>query len=635
MSVTNRRTGRGRWARRRAATLVHRSKVDLANAARRRAERALGESERRYRDLVDQSLGLICAHDLDGRLLLVNPAAARSLGYSPEEGTGRDLREFLAADTRHLFDDYLARIVERGEDAGLMRVISRDGSERIWMYRNVLRRYPGRPALVLGHALDLTDRIQTERDLRESRHALEAAYHDLDGRVRERTAALEDTNERLRQEMTERRRAEETRERMLVDQRNTLSFLAEVSEQLAATTTFDGAWRIAGRLPVPFLADWSIVHVLNGDGTVRGIGGTHADQDRQAALATLAKTTSGRLDPACTIARMLATEWLEPLPPPVLESCNAFLGPGTRALVNDMGCRRVAVVPLVANHKAIGTLSLVGTTKERFAISDVAIMEDFARRVCMTLERIRLYEEAQEANRLKEDFLTTLSHELRTPLNAILGWARILQLRGVDASTSKAVNVIARNAEAQTRLIEEILDVSRIVTGKMRLDLGWLDLSATVRAALDVVRPAAEAKGVRLDEHLGPPLAPLVGDSHRLQQVVWNLLSNAVKFTDEGGLVTVRVSSGAENIEIVVEDSGIGIRPEVLPFVFDRFRQADSSTTRAHGGLGLGLAIARHLVHLHGGTIAARSAGEGRGSTFTVHLPIATRAQLTELQPVR
>ncbi len=234
--------------------------------------------------------------------------------------------------------------------------------------------------------------------------------------------------------------------------------------------------------------------------------------------------------------------------------------------------------------------------------------------------------EAEKADRLKEEFLTTVSHELRSPLNAILGWAGMMSENRLDEKkTARAFEVIYRNAHAQNQLIGDLLDVSRIITGKLRLDVSPVELIPIINAAMDVVRPAAEAKDVRLSSTLDPAagLAPV--DPDRLQQIVWNLLSNAVKFTPKGGEVAVRLEREATHIVITVSDTGVGIETEFLPFVFDRFRQHEGDTKRAHGGLGLGLAIVRHLVDLHGGTVSADSPGKGRGATFTVTLPLTPR----------
>ena len=232
---------------------------------------------------------------------------------------------------------------------------------------------------------------------------------------------------------------------------------------------------------------------------------------------------------------------------------------------------------------------------------------------------------AESANRAKDEFLATLSHELRTPLNAILGWLQILRLDGPgDAETwQEGLDVVERNTRSQVQLIEDILDVSRIVSGKLRLEVRPVSPATVMRAALDAVRPAAESRSIRLENVLDPHAGPITGDPDRLQQVFWNLLSNAIKFTPKGGKVQVSLAQVASSVEITVADTGQGIAPEFLPHVFERFEQADSSSTRAHKGLGLGLAIVRHLVELHGGGVRAESAGVGHGSTFRVQLPIA------------
>ncbi|HWW74593.1 MAG TPA: PAS domain-containing protein [Pyrinomonadaceae bacterium] len=231
--------------------------------------------------------------------------------------------------------------------------------------------------------------------------------------------------------------------------------------------------------------------------------------------------------------------------------------------------------------------------------------------------------EAERANRLKDEFLATLSHELRTPLTAILGWARMLSDGFVrEEMRADALGIIYRNARSQAQLIDDLLDVSRIITGKLRIEVRPVDLAPVVEAAVAVVRPAASAKRVQLQTVFEPGTGLIAGDPERLQQVVWNLLSNAVKFTPNGGRVQVRLGRINSRVEVAVSDTGAGIAPEFLPHVFDRFRQADMGTTRRHGGLGLGLAIVRHLVELHGGAVAAESAGEGLGTTFRVSLPV-------------
>jgi signal transduction histidine kinase/CheY-like chemotaxis protein len=234
-----------------------------------------------------------------------------------------------------------------------------------------------------------------------------------------------------------------------------------------------------------------------------------------------------------------------------------------------------------------------------------------------------LYREARQASQLKDEFLATVSHELRTPLNAILGWANMLRTRQLsDADTSRALETIERNARAQAQLIDDLLDVSRIITGNLRLDVRPVDPNAVIESAIQAVALAAAAKKVRIQKIIDTGLVSVSGDPVRLQQVVWNLLSNAIKFTPKEGRVQIRLERINSHVEITISDSGAGISPDFLPYVFDRFRQGDQKTTREHGGLGLGLAITRHLVELHGGSVRADSPGPGQGSTFTVALPV-------------
>ena len=231
--------------------------------------------------------------------------------------------------------------------------------------------------------------------------------------------------------------------------------------------------------------------------------------------------------------------------------------------------------------------------------------------------------EAEEANRLKDEFLATASHELRTPLTAVVGWSRMLRGGKLDEETSaRALEAIERNANLQTKLIEDLLDISRIITGKLTLDRQPIEMAPVISDAVNTVRPAAEAKHISIETTFDPQAEPVLGDANRLQQVVWNLLSNAVKFTPKGGHIYVALHRVDSEIEISVRDTGEGIGAEFLPYVFERFRQADGKSTRKHGGLGLGLAIVRHLVELHGGTVKAQSDGPGHGAEISLRLPI-------------
>jgi len=295
-------------------------------------------------------------------------------------------------------------------------------------------------------------------------------------------------------------------------------------------------------------------------------------------------------------------------------------------------------VPMAVMGRIIGTIEVQSYQKNVYLPEHVTAMSMAANLTAVAFENVRLLklertarEAAEESNRLKDEFLATVSHELRTPLTAILGWSRLLEGGTLDdeAVVKQAIETIGRNAKAQAQIVDDILDVSRIITGNLYLDLHALEVVPVVESAINVVRPTADAKCIKIETYFDSAPAVISGDANRLQQVVWNLLSNAVKFTQSGGRVCVKVTQGGGAVEVTVGDTGQGIDKEFLPFVFERFRQADSTTTRQHGGLGLGLAIARHLVEIHGGSIRAESRGLGEGATFTIRLPLMEAAVST------
>ncbi len=285
------------------------------------------------------------------------------------------------------------------------------------------------------------------------------------------------------------------------------------------------------------------------------------------------------------------------------------------------------IAPLDVDGVIVGTVTVIEDVTERFA------SERELRSQIQASEQAQAL--AEEAVRVKDEFLTTLSHEIRTPLNAVLGWTKILLSRTVDAALlARALEVIDRNALAQTRLIDDMLDIARVMSGKLRLDSKPVDLTRVALAAIDVVAPTAEAKGVEIRSEFQPKAATMMGDADRLQQIIWNLLANAVKFTEPGGSVTVAIESSEGPITLTVSDTGEGITPDFLPQIFERFRQADPSASRRHGGLGIGLSLVRQLVELHGGRIAVKSV-EHVGSTFTVTFPSRSeRAESGVLGPV-
>jgi signal transduction histidine kinase/CHASE1-domain containing sensor protein/CheY-like chemotaxis protein len=307
---------------------------------------------------------------------------------------------------------------------------------------------------------------------------------------------------------------------------------------------------------------------------------------------------------------------------------------GTPAVIvgpdNGLRPQSSLAVPMAVMGRIIGTIEVQSYQPGAYLPEHGTAMSMAANLTAVAIENVRLLklertarEVAEESNRLKDEFLATVSHELRTPLTAILGWSRLLEEGSLEENVAQtAIETISRNAKAQAQIVDDILDVSRIITGNLYIDLHPIEVAPVVQNAINVVRPTADAKGIKIETQIDNTPAVISGDANRLQQVIWNLLSNAVKFTNSGGRVQVKVSQANSAVEISVTDTGQGIRREFLPYVFDRFSQADSTTTRHHGGLGLGLAIARHLVEIHGGTIRAASRGEGEGATFTITLPL-------------
>jgi hypothetical protein len=305
-----------------------------------------------------------------------------------------------------------------------------------------------------------------------------------------------------------------------------------------------------------------------------------------------------------------------------VEAVSSILSENVRSLVG---------APLMIADRVIGVIHADTLEPHTFTQDDVTLLQLAADRVAPAIEHARLYEaeqrarmEAEAANRMKDEFLATISHELRSPLHSILGWVTLLRGGTLgEQATARALQTVERSARAQNRIISDLLDVSKIINGQLHLNVHTLEPAPIIEAGVEGVRPAADAKRIRIQMMLDPNAGPIVGDSDRLQQIVWNLVSNAIKFTATGGLVQVRLERVDSEVEITVSDTGAGINPEFLPFVFDRFRQADSSSTRRASGLGLGLAIVRHLVELHGGTVRAESEGVGKGTSFVVKLPLS------------
>jgi PAS domain S-box-containing protein len=534
---------------------------------------------------------LVVILDSGGRIIRFNRACEHLTGYSFEEVRGR-----------HLWDLFLLPEEVAAAKADFQTLKSsafpveleghwlrRDGQCRLvaWCITPLLGN-EGSVDYVIATGMDMTERKQRE----EERAKL----------IREQAARLE-------AEAAERR----------------AGFLAEASAVLASSLDYQTTLASVARLAVPTLADCCIVYTLKENGSLLPVEVCHADPTKEEAargLWSYPLSLGSENDPVVKVVRTGRSELLTEVSESRLESLDE--NSEHLKIFRHLGFRSAMVVPLLCRGRVLGVIGFIAAASGRqFSALDQSLAEDLARRVALAVENGRLYQQAQEANRAKDEFLATVSHELRTPLNAMLGWARMLRGGKLDEATyARALETIERNAKAQAKLIEDILDVSRIIMGKLRLNFQPVELAPVIESVLDAARPTAENKGVLLESLLDPLSGSISGDPDRLQQVAWNLVSNAVKFTPKGGRIEVRLERPGSRIQLTVSDTGKGIRPDFLPHIFERFSQAESTSTRSHGGLGLGLAIVRHLVELHGGTVQAESQGEGRGATFVVTLPI-------------
>ncbi len=399
-------------------------------------------------------------------------------------------------------------------------------------------------------------------------------------------------------------------------------FVAETGAILVSSLDYrETLARVAARA-VPQVADWCAFHLEQPDGSITCVASVARDAASVDTVERFVRTPGGAVD------GQFSVEWIIESGQPLLVSewppDGAVLDEGRSEAARQLDLASVIGVPLLARGRVLGALTVGASRRDqRFDDGALRFAQDLAYRVGLSVDNIRSYEDASTANRLKDEFLANLSHELRTPLNAILGYSRMLATGAMpEAKKARAYEVLDRNASVLAQIVEDVLDVSRIISGKIRLDLAPTPLEPIVLNSIETVQPGADAKGVRIELEPGGKITKVAGDADRLQQVFWNLLSNAVKFTPRGGLVSMQLSCGEHTCEVAVTDTGAGIEPALLPHVFDRFRQGDSRHGREHGGLGLGLAIARQIVEMHGGAIEAQSAGPGRGSTFRVTLPV-------------
>ncbi len=424
-------------------------------------------------------------------------------------------------------------------------------------------------------------------------------------------------------------------------QRANLEFLSEAGQLLSSSLDYRSTLSRLTSLIVPRLADLCVVDVIAGErqSDPRGAPIAHVDPAKVELLRTLHRDFRLPEDAPLGLRRAFRTgepQLVRKVDDALLE--RIAVGPAHLAILEQLDLRSWMVVPLRVAGNTFGAMALAYAESGRaYGDEDLTFATELARRAAVAIDNARLYELSQQersrveaATRAKDEFVAMVSHELRTPLNAILGWTRLMLGRDVpDAKRERALEVIERNASAQNRLVSDLLDISRAITGKIRLSPSQLDFATVVELAIEGVRPALEAKRIDLQTDIESGSALMRGDGDRLQQVVWNLLANAVKFTPKSGKVSVRLRRIQSDLELTVSDTGEGIAPEFLPLVFESFRQSDASASRPHGGLGIGLSIAKHIVELHGGSIEGRSAGVGHGSTFVVRLPISPLVSTT------
>jgi PAS domain S-box-containing protein len=567
-------------------TLAYQCAEALLRASRLEAE----EEARRWFSTTLRSIGdAVIATDQRGRVTFLNPIAERLTGWQEEAALGQPLDvvfRIISEDTRSPVESPVSKVLREGKVIGLANhtvLLPKTGPE-------VPIDDSGAP--IRNEAGEIVGVVLVFRDV------------SRDKRLEARNA-----------------------------------FLAQVGEALASSLDYENTLATVASLAVPQLADWCAIDLLvPGTTSIKRVAVAHVDPAKVELAQLLGERYPTPEDAPRGVPHVIRSgkpELYTEIPQELVE--RSARDAEHLRIMRELDLRSAICVPLCTHGRNFGAMSFVYAASERrYNAEDLAFAEDIAARAAMAIEnslalketaaahqRERwLREQAERTNRLKDEFLATVSHELRTPLNAILGWTLTLRRDSIDVDTERALSVIERNARAQATLIDDVLDVSRIVSGKLTLRLVPTSVADAARAAVETVTPAAEAKGISIDCEIPTEPTMITADAARLQQVIWNLLSNSVKFTPKDGRVALRVFREDSEVCVTVQDSGEGIRPELLGAIFEPFHQADSSTTRRHGGLGLGLSIVKQLVAAHGGSVRAESEGPGQGSLFTVRLPV-------------
>ncbi len=571
---------------------------------RRRVEEALRESEERLRATFSQAAVGFAVAGLDGRFLELNRKFCDIVGFSDDELRTRTFTEITHPEDHGETMVQIGRLIAGEVDVISLekRYIRKDGGV-VWSLTSVtlLKDACGRPRHFIGVIEEITQRKWAEEALREETRLLE---------ILNRTGAA------------------------IASELDLMALLQAVTD---AATELSGAkfgaffYNVVGK-------DGESFKLLSLSG---------------APLAAFARFGFPRNTPI--FSPTFRGDSVVRSADILLDPRYGKMGPHFGMPEGHVPVRSYLAVPVVSrSREVIGGLFLGHPDPDVFSERAERLVVGVAAQAAIGIDNARLYEasknaaeerkwlleseqearaQAERMSELKDQFLATLSHELRTPMGAILGWVQVIGSRRMsEPELARALEVIERNARSQARLIEDMLDIARITSGQVRLEVQNFELAGVIDAALETVRPAAEAKAIQLERQVEGDVGLIVGDPSRLQQVIWNLLSNSIKFTPKGGRVVLASRRTDAEMELTVADTGIGIRPEFLPFVFDRFRQADGSPTRRHGGLGLGLAITKHLVELHGGSVRVESEGEGHGASFTVHLPMTRSLPVEEAQ---
>jgi PAS domain S-box-containing protein len=569
--------------------------VTMDITERKEASDALRRSEERYRAFVEQSSEAIWRFEMESPV---------SVGLSEDE----QVEKFYAVGYLAECNDVMARMYGYSQASELVgarpeELLPRTGTNLEYL----------RAAVSSGYRL--TDRESQKQDREgRTRYFFNNLVGIIEGGALRRMWGTQ-------RDITERKRAEEVER-----------FLTDATTMLASSLDYELTLESVARFAVPYLADFCLVHMLEEGTTIRRMIVAHQDPAREAAWREMQRRFPLDLNTPHTVAKVLRTGQPELFFQVSDELLSAVIrDPEEIRMLREFDIKATMITPLMARGVIIGALTFISSESgRRYDEDDFAIARELARRAALAIDNARLYGRAQEANRAKDEFLATLSHELRTPLTPIIGWIHMMSSGQLaPADVAHGLTIISNNSQSLSHLINDLLDMSAILNGKMRIDTLPVPLNPVIAEAIETVRPRAAKENKRIEfvpAGSGDASDAVVsGDRTRLVQVFWNLLTNAVKFSPAGGCVRVACEIADDAARVHVEDDGEGISTEFLPYVFDRFRQQDMSTTKMHGGLGIGLALVKSFVEAHGGAVAAASAGEGRGSRFTVSLPLARR----------